>query len=112
MRGKAVILTPWVEEVQGCNELFAGAVEAVFAVVAGAADMGVVAVAAASVEPAGDNVLGWVAPGWIAAAVVVVAAATAEGPAVDATAGVAADPAPALGGIDTGAGGPIWLDGV
>ena len=56
MRGKAVILTPWAEEVQGCNELFAGAVEAVFAVVVGAADMGVVA--AASVGPVGDDELG------------------------------------------------------
>ena len=91
--------------------MFAGAVAAVFAVVVDAADMGVVAVAAVSVEPPAEGVLGWIAPGWVAAAVVVTAAA-AEGPAVDATAGVAADPAPALGGIDTGAGGPIWLDGV
>jgi hypothetical protein len=92
--------------------LFAGAVEAVFAVVVGAADMGVVA--AASVEPVGDDVLGWVALGWVALgggvlgwAVLGWVAAAAEGPAVDATAGVAA----AVGGIDTGAGGPIWLDG-
>ena len=111
MRGKAVILTPWVEEVQGCNEVFAGAVAAVFAVVVGAADMdGVAAVATMSVEPAGDGVPVWAVLGWVAAAVV--AAAAAEGPAVDATAGVAADPKPAAGGIDTGAGGPIWLDGV
>ena len=105
MRGKAVILTPWADAVQGCNELFAGAVAAVFAVVVGAADMDVVA--AASVKPPGDDVPGWVvALGWIAAAGVAVVAAAA-GPAVDATAGVAADPAPAVGGIDTGAGGPI-----
>jgi hypothetical protein len=83
--------------------LFAGAVEAVFAVVVGAADMGVVA--AASVEPVGDDVPGWVALGW---AVLGWVAAAAEGPAVDPTVGAAA----AVGGIDTGAGGPIWLDGV
>ena len=96
MRGKAVILTPWAEGVQGRNELFAAEVEAVFAVVVGAADMGAVAVAAVSVEPVGVDVLGWVAAALVAAAV----------------AAAAAGPAPEVAGNDTGAGGPIWLDGV
>ena len=94
MRGKAVILTPVAEEPHGRSELFTGAVD-VAVVIAGAVG-----------APVGD-----VAPGdGIAAAVL--AAAIAAGPAVDATAGAAPDPAPtAGGGSDTGAGGPIWPEG-
>lgn len=97
MRGKAVILTPVLEGVQGRNELSAGGVELVFAAAVSAADAGALAIEGEPV--ADDGVLGAVAAAIVAAV-----------PEVDATAGVAADPASDVGGNDTGAGGPIWLD--
>ena len=95
MRGNAVILTPDVEGLQGRNELFTGALEAVLAVVVAAANAGT--------DPPADGALGGDVLGAVAAAVVT----TAAGLTVDTTAGATLDPAAGAGGSDTGAGGPI-----
>lgn len=95
MRGNAVILTPVLEGVQGRNELFTGAAEAVFAVVVAAA------------TGFDDSALGGDALGAVAVAAVVTAGLT-----VDTTAGATLEPAAGAGGSDTGAGGPIWPEGV